>query len=186
MTRGSFRRLVYLLLVGLNFSGCVGRRQTVAKNTGMTCNVAHVSRGSLIIPTLEAFPVKQSRQKSSIHTKIFPESSPLSVLEQHQHLEAQLSDIAIPVMVKPVEASRSSTGGTLLTYQSTLTVKDLTEFYTKEMEQFGWRQQIHFEGKQVLLTFKKPGRFAAVSMKPVGKIWERSKKILLSLFIGHG
>ncbi len=178
---------VFVSLTSL-FSGCIpAKQQQEEQGAGMKCDVRRVSRDTLIRPTTHTPTLsKHGLVTANSFDNKSTHSRSLSPLEQHQRYEAQLSDIAIPVMAQPVDASGTTTGGAQLTYHCTLTRDELVNFYTQDMERLGWRQTIHSVGNEVLLSFKKPGRFCAASIRPTRKTWERSKKLLLMLSVGNG
>jgi len=177
------RRLLGLFAVVV-LSGCTHQVGQEREGEGMTCNVATVSRDLLVIPTTQKLP---SSKHATIHESLAPQvlvQMPLSFLENVQRCEAQMSDVPVPVVAKPVGVSCGTSGGTMLAYECSLSKKDLVQFYTQEMERLGWQQVVEFSGDEVLLTFKKPGRFCTACVRPTRKSWERSKKLALHLFVG--
>lgn len=174
-------RLLILLVVTI-FSGCINRADQ-EELKGMTCNVATASRDLLVIPTTQKLP----SSNSIVHESLAQQSlvqKPLSFSENVQQCEAQMADIAVPVVAKARGVSCDANGGTMIAYECVLSKIELIQFYRQEMERLGWQQVVEFSGDEVLLTFKKPGRFCTACIRPTRKTWDKSKKLALYLFVG--
>lgn len=181
---GSLRTIYFIGVSFLVFSGCQDR-QDQQELKGMVCNARQVSRADLVHPTSHQFPSSFKKKCNKVDAVLY-RAAPLSALEQHQQFEAQLIDIPIPVMVKPIGADQDADRGVRLVYQSDLLTCQLQIFFMQEMERFGWQLAAQFEGQELLLHFKKPGRFCTVSVRPFKKGWWNSKKVELILFVGNG
>lgn len=176
------KRLVGCLCTLLLFSGCV-KTQKKEKKT----RIVHTNRqgqNSLIIPSKELSALsEQSESCAFVLSSKSKKRKKLSAREQAQQIEARLVDVPIPVAVKPIAVSFSDRGNKLLSYISTLPAQEIKKFYIQEMERFGWKQEYYFEGDEMLLSFKKPDRFCSVSVRPTRKSWDKSKNVLLNVFV---
>ncbi len=163
---------------------CISGCQTPFLGSGTTL----VEHDALYRSTVEL--VKTSHKKK-IHKKekifgplaqtAFAESS-LPLEQQITQCEAQLIDIPIPIMVTPLGLSYGTAGGVLLNYTSSVSAAVLRDFYKEEMERFGWEQVASFEAQEILLHYKKQGRFCNVSIRFTGPV-QKSKKVELFLFV---
>lgn len=176
------KRLVSCLCTLLFFSGCVKVERKIKKTRIVQTNRQGQNR--LIIPSKELSALSdQSEPCAFVLPSKAKKHKKLSAREQAQQIEARLVDVPIPVAVKPVDVSFSDRGNKLLSYNSTLSATEIKKFYIQEMERFGWKQEYYFEGNEILLSFKKPDRFCAVSVRPTRKSWDRSKNVLLNVFV---
>lgn len=83
-------------------------------------------------------------------------------------LEAKLYDVPVPFHTQ---------GGTLLSdpelahdtiilsYPTTMSSSELVTLYHQEMERMGWQEITAFKGEETLLIFKKPQRWATISIR---------------------
>lgn len=97
--------------------------------------------------------------------------------QMHLH-EAKLADIPIPIHAKPLplrskEKEESETIS--LSYLVNQTSDDLDNFYLREMERCGWQLQSKYCAQETLLTFCKPERICAISIRPKVRGWSKSK-----------
>lgn len=175
------KRLVCCLYAILFFSGCV---QAQKKEKIRIVHTNRQGQNRLIMSSkeLSALP-EQSEPCAFVLSSKTKKRKKLSAKEQAQQIEARLVDVPIPVAVKPMAVSFSDRGNKLLSYNSALSAKEIKKFYIQEMERFGWKQEYYFEGDEMLLSFKKPDRFCSVSVRPTRKSWDRSKNVLLNLFV---
>ena len=175
------KALVCCIAMVLLFAGCAQQNK---KQKPRIVHTHKKSSGLLIIPTKELSVLSDT---SDTYAFLLPSKTKkikkLSAKEQVRQIEARLVDIPIPVSVKPVSVSLGDRGCKLLSYTSTMSVKEIKRFYIQEMERFGWRQEYYFEGQELLLSFKKPDRFCSISVRPTRKNWDTSKNVLLNLFV---
>lgn len=176
------KKLVCCLCVLVLFSGCVKTQKKEKK-----VRIVHASKqgqNRLIMPSKELSALsEQSEPCAFVLSSQTKKSKKLSAKEQAKQIEARLVDVPIPVSVKPMAVSFGDRGTKLLSYSSTLPAQDIKKFYIQEMERFGWRQEYYFEGEEMLLSFKKPDRFCSVSVRPTRKNWDKSKNVLLNVFV---
>ncbi|MFT6765810.1 MAG: hypothetical protein ACJAZS_000704 [Alteromonas naphthalenivorans] len=175
------KTLTYCLCAVLLFSGC-GVPQKKEKTRIVNANKKSKSR--LIMPSKELSALsEQSDSCAFILPAQSKKSKQLSIKEQIQQVEARLVDVPIPVSVRPAAISHDDRGYKLLSYESSLPSAEIKKFYIQEMERFGWRQEYYFEGQELLLSFKKPDRFCSISVRPTRASWDRSKNVLLNIFV---
>ncbi len=119
------------------------------------------------------------RQRRLITKSLFVSSGTISqsteiekqqLLQQIKQQEAKLIDVSIPLNATPLSeyyiASKNNTQAISLGYSTSLTVLELLDFYTIEMEHFGWRNVARSEGKEELLFYQKPYNYCAISLRP--------------------
>lgn len=121
------------------------------------------------------------------NTKNFSDQNPVSaaiktvsrapsIPEQIRELEARVTDVTIPVVAKANKVSKDDRGNIVLTYLIPMLKDELVEFYVQEMERYGWHQEQHIDGHEVLLQFKKPSTVCTISLRPTRKSWQGNKK----------
>lgn len=168
----------------LLLSGCSKQTKNQKKKTRVV-NAKTVRKSELIIPSTElsALALKQECAFLSEDSSSSKKTKKLSGVEQARQCEARLVDIPVPVATKPCNACIDATGKKMLAYTSTLPVDDVKRFYIEEMERFGWSQDYAFEGQELLLSFRKPQRHCAISVRPTRKNWQRSKNVAINVFV---
>lgn len=93
--------------------------------------------------------------------------------------EAKLFDIPVLLGATPVmNESNASDGNECIVYLSSRKLPAIIDYYQQEMERNGWQQQPSFYCVETVLNFKKPGRFAAILIRPV-----EGEKNLLKILI---
>jgi hypothetical protein len=175
------KTLVCCLCAILFFTGCGTLKQSKKTRILLTHKKG---QNRLIMPSkeLSALSAKSDTCAFVLPTKL-KKIKKLSLNDQIQQIEARLVDVPIPVSVKPVSISLDDRGYKLLSYISILSFPEIKKFYIQEMERFGWRQEYYFEGQELLLSFKKPDRFCSISVRPTHASWDRSKNVLLNVFV---
>ena len=176
------KRLVCYLSILLLFSGCAKTQKKEKKP-----RIVHANRqgqNRLIMPSRELSALsEQSEPCAFVLSSQDKKRKKISIKEQAKQIEARLVDVPIPVAVKPMAVSFGDRATKLLSYNSELSAKEIKKFYIQEMERFGWKQEYYFEGDEMLLSFKKPDRFCSVSVRPTRKNWNKSKNVLLNIFV---
>ena len=108
----------------------------------------------------------------------------LSKKEKHRQLEAKFFDIPTSLMINLLSISSDRfSKHSMLKYSSSLSRDNIKKFYIEEMDRLGWNQQYLFDGDEILIGFKMPGKFCTLIIRPVKKTWERSKKIFVTIFV---
>ncbi len=107
---------------------------------------------------------------------------PIDVVQQQ---EAMLVDIPIPLYDERLPAydpdADSKNNTIMLGYKTSLTVDNVIEFYTQQMERLGWNHVKLFKGSESLLQFESPDRLCTISVRPRLK---RSSGTNIFIFIG--
>lgn len=160
--------------------GCV---QQSGKKKVRVVNAKRIRKAELIIPSTELSALSCQQDKCAFSDISSKKMRKISSKEQARQIEARLIDIPIPVTSVATGASVDSRGAKLLVYSSTLSSDNIKEFYIQEMERFGWQKEDVFEGAELLLQFKKPQRVCSVSVRPTKKTWNRSKNVLINVFV---
>jgi hypothetical protein len=173
--------LVFALLF---LSGCAQQTQErTEKQEPLVCNTKSSSSASLILSSDQVVNVHSFDETFSPF--VIPEKNLDSLFLDPQSCEARLTDIPIPLLVESQSASCSKNGaGMCLVYKTSMSDLDLISFYKKEMERFGWVQNLLFEGSEVLMVFRKPSRFCSLSLRPTKKTFFKSKQIMLHVLTG--
>jgi len=87
-----------------------------------------------------------------------------------QLCEAKLVDVPIPLGAQVVQSYDAESGcegnDTFLSYRAEMRADELTLFYRQQMEQMGWQQTRLFCGPEKLISFKKPDKRCAISIRP--------------------
>lgn len=82
--------------------------------------------------------------------------------------EAMLVDIPIPLYDERIISSFSypcTLDTQVFGYKSPLSRAQATEFFMSQMERYGWRHLVSFEGEELLLQFESPDRYCTVVIK---------------------
>ena|SRR3989304_800271 len=119
-----------------------------------------------------------SRQNRHIEKKTRSRGSSIDEIRRQ---EAKLSDIPIPISSQPLSeyCTQSATPDeVMLGYHCSLQIDELTQFFTQEMERFGWRYGAQFKGHEQLLNFEKPNRVCSISLRP------KNQKTDVVIFMG--
>lgn len=174
--KGYRRALFGAILIVL--PACI-KKEEVINGEPRICSTKTASRDALIKSA--DFSVSQIVQEDTFSLPLV--TKPLSQKDEAERCEALLVDVPIPVIAKVESASCDGHGVIKFTYNSTLSHKELFDFYNREMERSGWQQETSFVGNEILLCFKKPSKSCIVSMRPTKNTWEKSKHIKVSLFL---
>lgn len=124
----------------------------------------------LIITIMSGCGHKASTKKQPISSPfVQPRSDEQELLQKIKQQEAKLIDISIPLNATPLPEyfmiSENRTQAVTLGYSTSLSVSELLDFYTIEMEHFGWRNIALVESKEYLLFYQKPYHYCAISLR---------------------
>ena len=106
-----------------------------------------------------------------------------SVKERIMEIEARLGDLPLPLMAKGISASDDGHGRYLIVCKTELSLVDLIDFYTQEMERLGWVKIAAFEHEELLVSFKRQRQSCIVSMRPAKQSWWSKIQTLLYVYL---
>ena len=162
-------------------SGCSFRR-SISKSDVRVLDISTVRRADLVIPSAELGSVLSTRHESK-NSFSGEKARSLPALEHARQCEAKLIDIPVPIAAKIESAMVDAQGNKMLTYSSGFSYEELGDYYKGEMERFGWRKQYSFEGNELLFSFEKPNRTSIVSIYPIKRMYKKSKKSSITIFV---
>jgi len=79
--------------------------------------------------------------------------------------EARLYDIPILINAKSEKSHGYKEGSCQFIYSVQVPFEDAVQFYTQEMERFGWNSIVTFVENEALLVFEKPSKISSVSIR---------------------
>ncbi len=131
--------------------------------------------------SLEVAHDKAKSKKTRRHIAKKLDVSSDAGIDMIRQLEAKLTDIPLPVSCTPLpEYYNTTSERVVLGYRTPLSVDEAGSFYINEMERLGWWCGKQFSGYETLLSFEKPDRVCAVSIRP-----NRKKKADIIIFTGQ-
>lgn len=90
------------------------------------------------------------------------------ILERVIQQEAMLVNIPLPLYderILPVSYNDDDTSLIKLGYKSPLSLQQAIDFFMNQMERYGWRHLISFEGQESILQFENPDCYCTVVIK---------------------
>ena len=105
----------------------------------------------------------------------------------YAYQRAKINDIPVPVAAQPHQhqwmgIDEKSQNSVRLEYTVLLSVHDVVNFYSREMERFGWQCLQKFEYNQVLMLFSKADKICSIGLYPYNDI---HKGIQLVIMVGQ-
>ena len=79
--------------------------------------------------------------------------------------EARLYDIPILINAMPEESPGYKEDSCQFSYSTQVTFENAIQFYTQEMERFGWNSIVSFIENEALLVFEKPSKISSISIR---------------------
>lgn len=98
--------------------------------------------------------------------------------------EARLQHVPLPLNAQradvcgPLESGEQPKDQIIVCYLVDMTIDQLIDFYTEQMERFGWLQIGDFRSHQTLLLFERPDKLCAIALTAV------AKRVQLTIFFG--
>lgn len=122
--------------------------------------------GIVMLPSCIYKQSKDTQQVCSIEP-IFVRNVDDEVVDRLIYQESLLIDIPIPLYdTRIVSAFRyeviDNTSFVVLGYKSPLAATEVIVFLMNQMERYGWKHLVTFQGPQAMVQFKAPGRYCTV------------------------
>jgi hypothetical protein len=134
---------------------------------------AKIAEKSISAEQLSGSALSHSIDSDAAQKKVLRYRTKQQARDFFRQQEAKLSDISIPLHVKPITDSLvgpEQEGDVVLTYESSMSANDMALFYSQQMERLGWKQTNAFSGPERLMCFSKPDRHCAVSIRSHKKV----------------
>lgn len=94
------------------------------------------------------------------------------ILDRVMQQEAMLVNIPLPLYderILPVSCDSDDTSSIRLGYKSPLTSLLAIDFFMNQMERYGWRHLVSFEGQESILQFENPDCYCTIVIKSLEK-----------------
>jgi len=109
---------------------------------------------------------QSGQRKSNIEESLVNNKN--DILDTIVQQEAMLIDIPIPLYdhrIIPSSHLSAESDTLVFGYQSPLSRAQAIDFFMNQMERYGWRHLVSFDGEELLLQFESPDRYCSVIIK---------------------
>ncbi|MBA3752235.1 hypothetical protein H0X06_05610 [Candidatus Dependentiae bacterium] len=138
-----------------------------------------MKKGVVVVPLLLSLTgcgtYKVIPKKIVHEVELRPEETVEFLIDEEK---ARLHDISFPIGVRPYKIALTECQA-IIGYSSTDSLENLVQYYTSDMEYWGWEKQSSFLGYEGCIIFRKPSKECVITFR------HESNSIKVIIFIGQ-